>query len=329
MGLKGKSILITGGTGSFGGRVAKYLLKQRPTEIRIFSRDEKKQWDMKAAFPDFRYFLGDVRDKESLERAMVGTDYVFHAAALKQVPSCEHFPMEAVKTNVIGTHNACEVAKQVGVQKFVALSTDKAVKPVNAMGISKAMMEKVVCQQNLTPCGTVFSCVRYGNVMGSRGSVIPLFKKQIEAGHEITITAPEMTRFMMTLDESVDLVVHALNHSQGGEIFVRKSPACRVQLVAESLRLAFSPMKEKHPIKVVGIRPGEKVHEILVNEYEMQRSSEQETYYLIHPEYRHIPTPHKKASLGSEYTSENTVQLKRTSELLALLERVGEVEDYL
>ncbi|MGY8653049.1 MAG: polysaccharide biosynthesis protein, partial [Verrucomicrobiia bacterium] len=194
MSLEGSVILITGGTGSFGSRVAQHLLRKNPGQIRIFSRDEKKQWEMKKSFPDLRYLVGDVRDYDRVYEAMKGVDYVFHAAALKQVPSCEDFPFEAVKTNIIGSQNTCRAARENGVKTMVALSTDKAVKPVNAMGMSKAMMEKIVCSQNQFESDTTFCCVRYGNVMGSRGSVIPLFKQQIESGKPLTLTIPEMTR---------------------------------------------------------------------------------------------------------------------------------------
>jgi FlaA1/EpsC-like NDP-sugar epimerase len=326
--LNGSVILITGGTGSFGNRVASYLLGQDPAEIRIYSRDEKKQWEMQNAFPRFRYIIGDVRDLERLEEAMRGVDYVFHAAALKQVPSCEGYPFEAFKTNVIGSHNACEAAKANKVKTFVGLSTDKAVKPVNAMGMSKAMMEKIVCSQNQYGGVTIFCCVRYGNVMGSRGSVIPLFRKQIEEDKPLTITVPHMTRFLMTLDQSVDLVLHALTDAQGGEVFVRKAPACTVQSLAEAMRLKYSPRGMNHPIAVAGIRPGEKIDEVLVSEYEMQRVSEEEDYFTIHPQYciaKNL-TPH---NLGEEYTSANTQQLTDPSEIGQLLDMMGEVEFYI
>ena len=320
-------MLITGGTGSFGTRVAQFLLKQNPSEIRIFSRDEKKQWEMKNVFPQFRYIIGDVRDYARLSEAMRGVNFVFHAAALKQVPSCEEYPLEAYKTNVQGSQNACEAARENGVKVFVALSTDKAVKPVNAMGISKAMMEKIVCSQNPFNRSTVYCCVRYGNVMGSRGSVIPLFLKQIEKGAPLTLTVPTMTRFLMTLDQSVDLVIHAMTHAQGGEIFVRKAPACTVQALAEAIRLKYSPLKDKHPIKVTGIRPGEKIHEILVNEYEMQRAGETEGYFTIHPEYR-VPADLTRKPLGEEYTSANTRQMTDSNDIGALLDAMGELEIY-
>lgn len=326
--ITGATILITGGTGSFGNRVGARLLRYRPAQIRIYSRDEKKQWEMQRVFPQLRYIIGDVRDLERLNEAMMGVDFVFHAAALKQVPSCETYPFEAVKTNVMGSQNACEAAKANGVKTFVALSTDKAVKPVNAMGMSKAMMEKIVCSQNQMGGKTIFCCVRYGNVMGSRGSVIPLFRQQIEDGQPITLTVPEMTRFLLTLDQSVGLVLHAMLHAKGGELFVRKAPACTVQALAETMRLKYSPQRANHPIKITGIRPGEKIHEILVNEYEMQRSVETNEYFRIHPEYR-LPGHPARRALGEEYTSANAQRLSRPQEISKLLDAIGQVEYFI
>jgi UDP-N-acetylglucosamine 4,6-dehydratase len=327
MTIRDATILITGGTGSFGNRVAKHLLKHKPAQIRIYSRDEKKQWEMKRAFPQFRYIIGDVRDSRRVAEAMRGVNFVFHAAALKQVPSCESYPFEAVKTNIIGSFNVCEAAKHSGVQTFVALSTDKAVKPVNAMGMSKAMMEKVVCSQNENGGDTIFCCVRYGNVMGSRGSVIPLFMEQIRKGMPLTLTVPTMTRFLMTLDQSVDLVLHAMTKAKGGEVFVRKAPACTVQTLAEAMRLRYSPQRERHPILIVGIRPGEKLHEILVNEYEMQRVREEARYFKIYPEYR-ATNDFSPKNVGEEYTSANTQQLHTPEEVGSLLDMMGETEVY-
>jgi UDP-N-acetylglucosamine 4,6-dehydratase/5-epimerase len=324
MKLAGSTILVTGGTGSFGNRVATKLFEQRPKEIRIFSRDEKKQWEMGRSHPDYRYIIGDVKDVDRLDEAMHGVDYVFHAAALKQVPSCETHPYEAVKTNVIGSYNACVAAKANKVKVFVALSTDKAVKPVNAMGTSKAMMEKIVCAQNEFGGETIFCCVRYGNVMGSRGSVIPLFRKQIAEDRPLTITVPHMTRFLMTLDDSVSLVLHAMTKAKGGEIFVRKAPASTVQALAEAMRIKYSARKAKHPIEVVGIRPGEKIHETLVNEYEMQRCTETKEFFCVHPEYR-IPKALSAQMLGAEYDSENTRRLNTPAEIGALLDEMGEL----
>lgn len=328
MTLENSVVLITGGTGSFGSRVATHLLKQNVKQIRIYSRDEKKQVEMQKRFPDFRYIIGDIRDFPRLKEAMVGVDYVFHAAALKHVPPCENYPYEAVKTNIIGSENVCQAAELNGIKTVVALSTDKAVKPVNAMGISKAMMEKIVCSQNLYDKKTTFCCVRYGNVMGSRGSVIPIFRKLIEAGKPITITVPHMTRFLMTLDHSVDLVFHAMTKAKGGEIFVRKAPACTVQDLAEAMRIKYSDKGENHPIEVIGIRPGEKIHEILVNEYEMQRLIESDRYFTIHPEYC-IPQNTTPKKLGEEYTSENTNQLTEFSDIADLLDKIGKVDIYI
>ena len=325
--LSGATILITGGTGSFGNRVARHLLELNPAQIRIFSRDEKKQWEMQRRWPQFRYIIGDVRDAGRLDEAMSGVQYVFHAAALKQVPSCESYPLEAIKTNILGTQNICSTARAAGVKTVVALSTDKAVKPVNAMGTSKAMMEKLVCSQNQFGGSTTFCCVRYGNVMGSRGSVIPLFLRQIQENVPLTLTVPHMTRFLMTLDQSVDLVFHAMTMAQGGEIFVRKAPACTVQTLAEAMRRKYSPQGTNHPIQEVGIRPGEKIHEILVNEYELQRVSESETYFTIHPEYR-LPEELTPQALGSEYSSENTRRLQTFDEITPLLDAAGVVEEY-
>jgi UDP-N-acetylglucosamine 4,6-dehydratase/5-epimerase len=324
-GIRDARILITGGTGSFGNRVASYLVRFDPKRIVIYSRDEKKQWEMAQRWPDFDYVIGDVRDATRLAEAMRGIDFVFHAAALKQVPSCETYPFEAVLTNTVGSQLVCEAALAAGVRRVVALSTDKAVKPVNAMGTSKAMMEKLVCAKNRTPLDTIFCCVRYGNVMGSRGSVIPLFRKQIEAGGPVTVTVPQMTRFMMTLDESVDLVVHAMTHAEGGEIFVRKAPAATVIDLAHAMIAKYGNGADV-PVKVVGIRPGEKLDEVLVNEYEMQRAASSPEYFTIFPEYR--PAPAVDVPLGTEYTSANTTRLVHGAAIGALLDRMGHVEYY-
>lgn len=325
--LTGSVVLVTGGTGSFGNRVAIKLLESNPASVRIYSRDEKKQYEMAAEHPDFQYVLGDVRDPARLYEAMRGVDYVFHAAALKQVPSCEQYPSEAVKTNVIGSQNVCDAAARRGVRTVVALSTDKAVKPVNAMGISKAMMEKLVSAQNVFGTETVFCCVRYGNVMGSRGSVIPLFRRLIDQGLPLTLTRPEMTRFLLTLDQSVDLVMEALVRSTGGEIFVRKAPACTVYDLAHAMRLEYSKLGEDHPIENVGIRPGEKIHEVLVNEYELQRTTEDDEYFVIHPEYR-LPAEPADYKPGTEYTSENTRRISEPEEIVPLLRSIGKVDYY-
>jgi len=327
MSLNNATVLVTGGTGSFGNRVAAHLLEHGAGEVRILSRDEKKQWEMRRAFPDYRYIVGDVRDLERVRQAIRGVDYVFHAAALKQVPSCEDYPIEALKTNALGSHNVALAAAEAGVRRMVALSTDKAVKPVNAMGISKAMMEKIVCSQNLLGGETIFACVRYGNVMGSRGSVIPLFREQIASDRPLTLTVPHMTRFLMTLDQSVDLVLHALKHARGGEIFVRKAPACTVLGLAQAMRLKYSTRGSEHPIEIVGIRPGEKVHEVLVSEYEATRATETDTYFTICPEYR-PPSAPLAWDAGREYTSDNTTRLDSPEAIGGLLEQMGKVEYY-
>jgi len=322
-----RTILITGGTGSFGNRVATHLASLNPRRIIVFSRDEKKQWEMHQRFPDFDYVIGDVRDADRLLQAMRGVDLVFHAAALKQVPSCEAYPYEAFQTNTVGSHNLCEAALRAGVHTVVALSTDKAVKPVNAMGMSKAMMEKIVCAKNQASIDTRYCCVRYGNVMGSRGSVIPLFRKQIEAGGPVTLTVPQMTRFLMTLDESVDLVVHAMTQAGGGEIFVRKAPAATVVDLASALILKYGGGADI-PVRTIGIRPGEKVDEVLVNEYEIQRSLESDRYFTIYPEYR-VPAVTTRYPVGYEYTSANATRVSDPVDIGALLDRVGLVEYYI
>lgn len=327
MQLKDKVILVTGGTGSFGNRVAEYLETQNPAKIIVYSRDEKKQYEMQKQKPNYHFILGDVRDKNRLGFALKGVDFVFHAAALKQVPSCEIYPFEAVKTNVIGTQNLCEEAIANGIEAVVALSTDKAVKPINAMGISKSMMEKIVVSQNQQKeLDTRFSCVRYGNVMGSRGSVIPLFKKLLSESKKLTITDPNMTRFMMTLGESVELVLHALTQSQGGEVYVKKAPATTVLDLAKAMIRKYGD-GDLDRIEIVGIRPGEKLDEVLVNEYEITRAFETENYFEIEPEYK----KHKSNTsyeAGYEYTSANTKRLNSYEEISALLDSMGLTEIY-
>jgi FlaA1/EpsC-like NDP-sugar epimerase len=324
--IEGKRVLITGGTGSFGNRVAKFLSEMNPSKIAIFSRDEKKQWEMERHFPDFHYIVGDVRDRDRLFAAMQGVNLVFHAAALKQVPSCENHPFEAVKTNVLGSHNMCEAARDRSVDVVVALSTDKAVKPVNSMGISKAMMEKIVTSQNRFPVDTRFCCTRYGNVMGSRGSVIPLFRALIERGETLTVTDPRMTRFLMTLDESVDLVLHAMTQAKGGEVFVRRAPAARVIDLAHAMIKKYGD-GDLERVRVTGIRPGEKLDEVLVNEYEMTRASEEEDYFTIQAEYREAPV-NQRYEFGTEYTSANTRLVTDHLEIGIMLDRMGHTECY-
>lgn len=320
--LKNSVILVTGGTGSFGHKVASRLMEHQPKEIRVFSRDETKQWVMRKQYPDFRYYLGDVRDRQSIDVAMKGVDFVFHAAALKHVPSCEEYPLEALKTNALGSENVCAAATAAGVKVVIGLSTDKAVKPINAMGICKALMEKIICNQNRHQSDTVFACVRYGNVIGSRGSVLPLFLGQIERNEALTVTDPKMTRFLMTLDDATELVFHALRTATGGETFIKKSPASEVLLLAEAVRRNYSPRGDKHPIKVVGVRPGEKVHEVLVNEYEMTRAKENKDFFEVAAEYSSAKLTAVQSG-DAEYTSENTERITSIKALIELLERAN------
>lgn len=322
-GIEGSHILITGGTGSFGHRVAARVRALRPRLVTIFSRDEKKQYEMRFEFPELRYVVGDVRDGNSITDAMRDVDFVFHAAALKQVPSSESWPLQAVLTNVIGSDNVFRAAKASGVRAVIALSTDKAVKPVNAMGMTKGLMEKLVGQYGAErdEKGTVFAVVRYGNVLGSRGSVVPVFRQQIEAGGPVTLTVPQMTRFLLTLDDAVGLVFHAMEHARGGEIFIRKAPACRIDLLADAMIHRYGGGR---PIltRVVGVRPGEKIHEVLVNEYEMLRARDEGDYFVI-PAFS--GSEFTQASGGSsieEYTSASTRQIDSPQELEALLESV-------
>ena len=291
----GKTLMITGGTGSFGNAVLNRFLQTDIGEIRIFSRDEKKQDDMRhdfqARMPEvahkIKFFIGDVRDLASVKNAMYGVDYIFHAAALKQVPSCEFFPMEAVKTNVIGTDNVLTAAIEAGVQTVVCLSTDKAAYPVNAMGTSKAMMEKVVVAKSRTvaPEKTKICCTRYGNVMCSRGSVIPLWIDQIKAGNPITITEPAMTRFIMSLDEAVDLVLFAFEEGISGDILVQKAPACTIETLAKAVTGLFAP---NHEIKVIGIRHGEKMYETLLTNEECAHALDLGEFYRVPADKRDL-----------------------------------------
>jgi len=313
---KGKSLLITGGTGSFGNAVLRRFLNLDIKEIRIFSRDEKKQDDMRRKYADDRlkFYIGDVRDYESIMNAVRGVDYIFHAAALKQVPSCEFHPIEAVKTNVIGTENVLTAAINANVQKVICLSTDKAVYPINAMGISKAMMEKViVAKSRQGGDSTVICCTRYGNVMASRGSVIPLFMELIHDNKELTLTDPNMTRFMMTLDDALDLVLFAFSNGVSGDIFVQKAPATTIGVLAQALCELMG--KFNYPIRVIGTRHGEKQYESLLSREEMVRSKDMGDYYRIPPDLRDLNYA-KYVDLGEEditnaveYNSENTVQL--------------------
>lgn len=309
--------MITGGTGSFGQTVLKRFLSTEVKEIRIFSRDEKKQEDMRIAFnhPKLRFYIGDVRDVASLRQAMKGVNYVFHAAALKQVPSCEFYPMEALRTNVIGTENVLNIATNVGVDRVVVLSTDKAVYPINAMGISKAMAEKVMVAKSRLqqPGETVFCATRYGNVMASRGSVIPLFLSQIKEGRPLTITDPNMTRFLMSLEDSVDLVLYAFTQGQQGDIFVQKAPASTVGDLAQALKELFGQPEKQ--IQIIGTRHGEKLYESLISREEMAHTVDMGGYYRIPSDNRDLNYA-KYFSVGetyisslNDYTSHNTNRL--------------------
>ena len=323
--LHNKTLLITGGTGSFGNAVLDKFLSTDIAEIRIFSRDEKKQDDMRHQYKNdkIKFYIGDVRDIDSLQSAMRGVDFVFSAAALKQVPSCEFYPLEAVKTNVNGTANTIDAAIQNGVQKVVVLSTDKAVYPINAMGMSKALMEKTMIakSRNLTLNNSILSGTRYGNVMASRGSVIPLFVEQIKSGKPITITNPEMTRFMMSLENAVDLVLFAFSNSQQGDIFVQKSPASTVGDLAEALIELFNT---KTSINVIGTRHGEKLYESLLSKEEAVKAIDMGEYFRVPADNRdlnyskYVEEGSKKITLADEYNSHNTHRLS-INELKSLL----------
>ena len=325
---KNKTLLITGGTGSFGNAVLNRFLKSDIKEIKIFSRDEKKQDDMRRLYKSkkIKFFVGDVRDPLSIDGAMANTDYVFHAAALKQVPSCEFFPVEAVKTNIIGTENVLNSAIKNKIKKIICLSTDKAVYPINAMGISKAMMEKVFVAKSRNSGKTKIIGTRYGNVMGSRGSVIPLFIEQIKAGNTITITDPKMTRFMMTLDEAVELVLYAFKNGNQGDLFVQKSPAATVSVLAKALVELY---KSKSRVKEIGIRHGEKMYETLVTKEEMIKAEDQEKYFKITPDGRDLNYDQyfSKGTVKSskdEYNSNNTnlLNVKEMKNLLMALPQI-------
>jgi UDP-glucose 4-epimerase len=315
---KNKTLLITGGTGSFGNAVLRRFLESDLQEIRIFSRDEKKQDDMRKKYKSnkLKFYIGDVRDFQSVMNAVRGVDFIYHAAALKQVPSCEFYPLEAVKTNVLGTENVLEAAVQVGVERVVCLSTDKAVYPINAMGISKAMMEKVVVAKSRSSNDTVICATRYGNVMASRGSVIPLFTNQIRTGQPITITDPSMTRFMMTLDDAVDLVLFAFENGRPGEIFVQKAPAATIETLAKALTGLLG--KPDHRIDVIGTRHGEKLFEALLSREEMVAAEDLGDYYRVPPDLRdlnygkYFEQGEIEISEAIEYTSHNTTRLDLT-----------------
>lgn len=314
---KGATLLITGGTGSFGNAVLSRFLDSDLKEIRIFSRDEKKQDDMRKRFnhPKLQFYIGDVRDYQSVLNATRGVDFIFHAAALKQVPSCEFYPLEAVKTNILGTENVLEAAIVSSVRKVVCLSTDKAVYPINAMGISKAMMEKIFVSKSRSSAATVICGTRYGNVMASRGSVIPLFVNQIKAGQPITITDQNMTRFMMTLGDAVDLVLYAFTHGNSGDIFVQKAPAATIEILA--LALTDLLKVPKHPIQVIGTRHGEKLYEALLSREEMACAEDLDEYYRIPPDLRDLnygkfmEQGEIKISASQDYNSHNTHRLNQ------------------
>ncbi|CAJ0889094.1 UDP-glucose 4-epimerase [Ralstonia mannitolilytica] len=316
----GKTLLITGGTGSFGNAVLRRFLASDIGEIRIFSRDEKKQDDMrkKYADPKLKFYIGDVRDRGSVDAAMRGVDYVFHAAALKQVPSCEFHPMQAVRTNVLGTENVLDAAINAGVKRVVCLSTDKAVYPINAMGISKALMEKVMvaASRNLEGTNTVICGTRYGNVMASRGSVIPLFVEQVLAGNPITVTDPTMTRFMMTLADAVDLVLYAFEHGNNGDIFVQKAPAATVDVLTKAILELMR--KPEHPVHVIGTRHGEKLYEALLSREEMACAEDMGDYFRVPPDGRDLNYAKfveegeqrlTQSTHGEDYNSHNTTRL--------------------
>ncbi|MBN8766985.1 MAG: polysaccharide biosynthesis protein [Thiobacillus sp.] len=329
----GKVLMITGGTGSFGNTVLKRFLSTDVHEIRIFSRDEKKQEDMRIALKNskLKFYIGDVRDYESVYHAMKGVDYVFHAAALKQVPSCEFYPMEAVRTNIIGTENVLNAATANSVKRVVVLSTDKAVYPINAMGISKAMAEKQMVAKARTQREeeTVFCATRYGNVMASRGSVIPLFVSQIKAGKPLTVTDPNMTRFLMSLEDSVDLVLYAYEHGNQGDIFVQKAPASTVADLAQALKEIF---RKENEIRIIGTRHGEKLYESLISREEMAHAKDMGNYYRIPVDGRdlnyakYFSEGEEKISELDDYTSHNTSRLnvEQVKELLLKLDYIQE-----
>jgi len=331
---KNKILLITGGTGSFGNAVLKRFLDTEIKEIRIFSRDEKKQDDMRHALqnPKVKFYIGDVRNKRSVDNAMHGVDFIFHAAALKQVPSCEFFPIEAVNTNVLGTQNVLDSAVEHGVKRMIVLSTDKAAYPINAMGISKAMMEKVAIAKARSlgdDAKTTICCTRYGNVMASRGSVIPLFVDQMAAGKDLTITDPNMTRFMMTLDDAVDLVLYAFEHGQNGDLFVQKAPAATIEVLARAIIDLYQSTSQ---VRVIGTRHGEKLYETLVTREEMAKSEDMGDYFRIPADNRdlnydkYFVEGQEEVSVIDDYHSHNTARLdvEEMKKLLLKLDFVRE-----
>jgi UDP-glucose 4-epimerase len=311
----GTTLLITGGTGTFGNAVLRRFIHTEIKEIRVFSRDEKKQDDMRRrwADPRIKFYIGDVRNEQSLKDAMAGVDFVFHAAALKQVPSCEFFPIEAVRTNTLGAENVLNAAIAAGVKRVIVLSTDKAVYPINAMGISKAMMEKLaVAKSRVANGNTVICCTRYGNVMASRGSVIPLFIRQIQAGKPLTLTDPNMTRFMMSIDGAVDLVLWAFEHGNPGDIFVQKSPAATLDTLAKAMKQVF---KADNPVQIIGTRHGEKLYETLLTREEMTVAEDMGDYYRVAADNRDLnyelffDKGRSEVSVKEDYNSHNTKRL--------------------
>ncbi len=328
-----KTLIITGGTGTFGNAVLRRFLETEIGEIRIFSRDEKKQDEMRNALrnPKVKFYLGNVRDYDSILPAMQGVDYVFHAAALKQVPSCEFFPLEALRTNALGAENVMNAAMACSVKNMIVLSTDKAVYPINAMGISKAMMEKLMSAKARMygDSGTIFCGTRYGNVMASRGSVIPLFIQQIQTGQEMTVTDPNMTRFMMTIEDAVDLVVYAFVHGNPGDIFVQKAPAATIETLASALKMLI---KADNPVRIIGTRHGEKLYETLLNREEMAKAEDMGEYYRVPADCRdlnyacYFTEGAQEVSAAEEYNSHNTRRLdvEGICELLMKLEIVRE-----
>ena len=328
---KNKVLLITGGTGSFGNAVLSRILSTDIKEVRVFSRDELKQDDMRKFYNNnkIKFYIGDVRDRNSIDDAMRGVHYVFNAAALKQVPSCEFYPMQALQTNVIGAENVLNSAINEGVEKLIALSTDKAVYPINAMGISKAMMERVVVAKGRNVKGTMIACTRYGNVMASRGSVIPLFIDQIKTGKPLTITDPDMTRFMMSLDEAVDLVLFAFKNGKSGDIFVQKSPAASIELLANTIKEILG--YPDHKVKIIGTRHGEKLYETLLTTEEMVRAIDMGEYFRIPVDGRDLnykqffESGEKIVAQSSEYHSHNTHRLDKV-ELRKILLGLKEIQ---
>ncbi|MEM3473752.1 MAG: SDR family NAD(P)-dependent oxidoreductase [archaeon] len=313
-----KVVLVTGGTGSFGRQILSRLLKEKVKEIRIFSRDEEKQTKLREEIKDNRvtYIIGDIRDYYRIREALEGVDIVFNAAALKQVPNCEFNPMEAVKTNILGAENVRRASIENKVEVVVSISTDKAVKPVNVMGMTKAIQERLMTSE--TSLNTKFVVVRYGNVIGSRGSIIPIFKEKLLKGYPLPITNFEMTRFLITLEEAVDLVFKAIRDSKGGEIFVKKLPSAKVVDIAKVMAKAYTG-KENYPLEEIGIRPGEKIHEVLVSEEEMQRTLEDENHFIIFPYTSNIKNMHSQLF---EYTSLNALRLSEI-QIRDILDKTG------